>query len=220
MQSRLLRPSCAAFAAALLIVSIGCESMHSTVLIGENATLDPDSWNGPWQIYDTVVHMRIGEGGVVHTATADWSDSVGAFELTKMDFIVTSLGSSHYIHVEIDEEETQEAEETAHLGSANAKAGDDLQPTRYHLARLEQPEADTIVLYWADSDAFRIAIEEGRLKGTIETKGAGIGKSQTVILNDKDSLDTVIAAGAGDRLFSHDKKFVFRRVKPIPLGGE
>lgn len=204
----------------MMITCAGCETVETTVLIGEPARGQVEGWTGIWQVGDTVVHLRGEPDGTLRGATVIWDDDEDDFRLENVTGQVTALGDLHFLHLLAAPANADSKPEGA---DPQDGASDE---TRYGFLLIEHPEPDVLVLHGSNAPAFRKAVEAGDLEGEVIRTAQGtdeeIGRPRSTILRDKASLESFLTRTPLTELFDYENTIRLKRLESLttPNGSE
>ncbi|WP_162273297.1 hypothetical protein, partial [Rubripirellula obstinata] len=185
------------FAVALMLAFIaGCDTVTLDAPIGTKSDVKSlRSLVGRWASPDgDVVEIRLGSDLMLYSGQSSWDEDKRSFSIRTNKLDVRSIGDSLIVY-----------------GEDNA---------RYSFARLSLPDRDSLVFSTPSPSAFRDAVSDGSLDGTVTT---GENAHFHVRLSSKsDSLKAILGSPNGGLFFPPDLAFkstILKRFDEDPEDG-
>ncbi len=177
-------------ALAMAMLVAGCGRVTTALPLQPDAPpADREQWEGTWQRgADTSASLRFTCDGIAHIARIEWDDD--HFKVSQSEMVVAA---------------GKRGRQQRHFLSYREQAYDGKWADSYYLAQYQFDGDGAVVIWLADPEAFRQAVESKRLQG-----------DGTWIRSDPKALLEFIDAPENMTLFDHDHPFILKKVAPAP----
>jgi hypothetical protein len=197
------------FVAALMLSGLfaACSSVSSNFPVGD--PIDDEQlagYDGIWHSGDGVLYVKGIDNGRAKAAWVEWEGD--RFNLTQIDLIVASVGEQHYLNmIEPSEEEFASSTDL----TKPAEPADGKKPA-YFFFRMVVGGDGGVVLYPPRSEAFKTAVSDGVLEGTIESN---THSSDVHITAAKEAIEAFLTAEKIGSQFDMESPLILMRIHDL-----
>lgn len=193
-------------AIALVLMTLGgCSGVTTREIIGEPSAKTAKAMEGTWQVGEAVFQIKDVGDGKISMATTEWKDN--KWQLTTFTCVVSTFNGQEFIHLPASVLTKDEPDKHRIKGN----------PEEYFFARLfyYTHEPRTVVAHLASVKAFRQAVEDKMLKGTIiSDENAKIDKTKVRLQASAKEIEAFLTSEdfPGSK-FSAEDPLVYVRIK-------